>query len=154
MSSGFKHDEHGWYYAGDWLKPALGIFVFLVIVSLVFKLVLSLLPVVIVGALILFSVRLLGQNGLERERWEAWSERLGERIKRWAEQVSQRAEDWAKQFEYQTTGRSRAQESARGTFEEHPRKRKNDEEVLEIEYEEVSTVHGKAKRRSEDVEYL
>jgi hypothetical protein len=141
----FKRGQYGWYYAGNWMKPIIGLVVFLIIASIMFKVIALVLPIAIVGALIFFGIQLFSPNGTDRARWEVWAERFGER-----------AEHWAKQFERNVTGCSKGAQSTPESEAAQPRKRKNDEEVLDIEYEEVQAPgeRGRAKRDLSDVEYL
>lgn len=150
----FKRDQHGWYYTGNWLKPIIGLVVFLIVASILFRVIAFVLPIVIVGALIFFGIRLFSQNGTDRALWEAWAKRFGERAERWGKAFGAQAEHWARQFGRNATGCSKEVQSTPEPEAAQPHKRKNDEEVLEIEYEEVPAGRVKAKRGVSDVEYL
>lgn len=94
---------------------------------------------------------------MERGRWEAWGKQFGEDAARWGKDFGERAADWAKQMQARTTCRSEDAHSPAKTSPERPRKRKNDEDVLEVdyeEYEEVPSERPKAKRHAEAEEYL
>jgi hypothetical protein len=141
---------------GNWLKPVIGIVVFLVVVSVAFRIVSFLLPLVILGALIFFSIKLIAQNGSDRERWGAWGEQFSKQAERLGEQFSEQAERWGRQMEQQAKLWAGC---GTETTEAEPKrknesKRKNDEDVLEIEHAEPSPERGKAKRRTDEQAYL
>ncbi len=141
----------------SWLKPVIGIIFFTVMVSIFFKALTFLLPIVIIGALIFFGIRFFNQNDAGRERWQAWGKQFGEDAARWGKDFGERAADWAKQMQARTTCRSEDADSTAQTSQERPHKRKNDEDVLEVdyeEYEEVPSERPKAKRHAESQEYL
>lgn len=141
----------------SWLKPVIGIIFFTVVVSIFFKALTFLLPIVIIGALIFFGIRFFNQNDAERERWQAWGKQFGEDAARWGKDFGERAADWAKQMQARTTCHSEDADSTAQTSQERPHKRKNDEDVLEVdyeEYEEVPSERPKAKRHAESQEYL
>lgn len=155
MSKKFEHDEHGWYHAADWFKFGIGTILFLVMISIVFRAIAFVLPILIIGALIFFGLSLFKQNGTDPKRWERWGEQFGELAERWGRDFGARAERWARQFEHSMTGCSREKQDDLRASDERPRKRKNDEEVMEIEYEELSTAgRPKAKRHADAEEYL
>jgi hypothetical protein len=129
----------------NWLKIVIGVVVFLVIVSVILRILTFLLPLVILGVLVFFGVKLIAQNGSDRERWEAWGKQFGERAERWGKQIERQAQRWS--------GRS-AETAEAEPKHKNEAKRKNDEDVLEIEYAEPLPERGKAKRHADEESYL
>ena len=128
-----------------WLKVGIGVVVFLVVVSIVLRILAFLLPLVILGALVFFGIKLVAQNGSDRERWEAWGKQFGERAERWGKQFERQVQSWS--------GRG-AETAEAEPKHKNEAKRKNDEDVLEIEYAEPLPERGKAKRHADEESYL
>jgi hypothetical protein len=132
----------------NWLKIVIGVVVFLVGFSIVLRILVFLLPLVILGALgalVFFGIKLVAQNGSDPERWEAWGKQFGERAERWGKQIEQQVQSWS--------GRG-AETAEAEPKHKNEAKRKNDEDVLEIEYAEPLPERGKAKRHADEESYL
>ncbi|MCE7946612.1 MAG: hypothetical protein DYG88_04195 [Chloroflexi bacterium CFX4] len=156
MRGRFERGQHGWHYKGSWWQPIIGLIIFLVVISLIFRIVSFILPILLIGALIFFGIKLFNKNGTDKARWEAWGRQFGADAERWGRDFGERAERWGKQFEHKMRGWTHSE--GEPDQDELPRKpkRKNDEDVLEIEYEDEPPARreGKGKRTPHDVEYL
>lgn len=75
----------------SWLKPVIGIIFFMVVMSIFFKALTFLLPIVLISTLIFFGIKFFNQNGVERGRWEAWGKQFGEDAARWGKDFGERA---------------------------------------------------------------
>ncbi len=156
MNSRFEHGQHSGHYKGSWWQPIIGIVIFLVVISLIFRLISFMLPILIIGALIFFGIKVFSKNGTDKERWEAWGRQFGADAERWGRGLGERAERWGKQFEHKMRGWTQGECEPKPEALPHKPKRKNDEEVLEIEYEDEPPTRreSKSKRTAHDVEYL
>ncbi|PJF36934.1 MAG: hypothetical protein CUN49_02905 [Candidatus Thermofonsia Clade 1 bacterium] len=122
----FERGRHGWHYTGSWFKPMIGIFILFMVFGFAFNIFKFALPAIIFGFFIFFFIRMMSAGGMGAGPWEAWRER--------------------------TKGYTDAPSDSEPA-EGRP-KRKNDEDVLDIEDDVLPEESGKPKRRLDEVEYL